>query len=76
MERARMQSDSAASILADLIERAREAPGLAALTHLQDRATLGVEINRGHVFVFVDGSEVSTGEALATIERAEDASGE
>ena len=66
-----MGSNDAASVLTNLVEQAREAPGLGALTHLQDGTTLGVELNRGLTFFFIDDVEATTGEALAAVEGLE-----
>ena len=53
------RADDAASMLAGLVDQAREAPGLGALTHLQDGTTLGIELNRGLTFFFIDDVELT-----------------
>ena len=67
-----MKSDDTASVLIELMERAQNAPGLAASTDLASGRRLGVELNRGLSFFFVDDLEATTGEALAAVEEVED----
>ena len=67
-----MQRDDTASVLIELIEQAKNAPGLAASTDLASGKRIEVELNRGLSFFFVDGIEATTGEALAAVEEVED----
>ena len=67
-----MQRDNTASVLIELVEQAKNAPGLAASTDLASGKRLGVELNRGLSFFFIDDLEATTGEALAAVEEVED----
>ena len=67
-----MQRDDTASVLIELIEQAQNAPGLAASKVLVSGKRLGVELNRGLSFFFVDDIGATTGEALAAVEEVED----